>query len=215
MLHLEMVEYDLARLHGVFPDLVIATMSKITLPQLTRILRDLLSEELSIRDLRSILERVLSYDYVVTEPGKYIVFDDRLPLSEQPPEWPEGSLSQHVRNGLKRYITHKFTRGQSTLIVYLLDPEIEKQILAHVSYERGSKRGRALTPEMLDNIRAAVRAEIRSTRVTSIPPVILTISEIRSCMRQLIASEFPNLFVVSYEELSTDSNIQPIARISL
>lgn len=89
------------------------------------------------------------------------------------------------------------------------------QILAHVRYERGSRGAIALTPEQLEKIRAAVRAEVRSTPMTSVSPVILTNSEIRSFLRQLIASEFPSLFVVSYDELSAESNIQPIAKIKL
>ena len=34
-------------------------------------------------------------------------------------------------------------------------------------------------------------------------------------MRKLIEKDFPRLAVLSYQELSPDMNIQPIARISL
>jgi hypothetical protein len=36
--------------------------------------------------------------------------------------------SNFVRTTLKKYISHKFTKGGATLIVYLLDPEIERRI---------------------------------------------------------------------------------------
>ena len=218
LLHVEAVEYDLARLHLVFPELVLATLEKISLTHLTRILRELLREEVSIRDLRAILERILTYDYVVTDPTRYIVFDDRLAFSEQPQAgWRDEAryYAQHVRAGLKRYLTHKLTRGQNTLFVYLLDPNIERQILGHLTVERGNKDGSALTTAQLEEILVAIRSEVRSMPATSVSPVVLTNSEIRAFVRQMVAPEFPNLFVVSFDELSPDSNIQPIARISL
>ena len=39
--------------------------------------------------------------------------------------------------------------------------------------------------------------------------------EIRRYFRKLVELEFPHLAVLSYQELSPDMNIQPIARISL
>jgi type III secretion protein V len=39
--------------------------------------------------------------------------------------------------------------------------------------------------------------------------------DIRRTVRKLIEPDHPNLAVLSYQELSPDMNIQPIARISL
>ena len=218
LLHLEAVEYELAQIHRDLPDLVLTTMENISLKHLTRILRELLSEEVTIRDLRAILELILTYDYIVTDPSKFIVFDDRLALSEQPQASCRDDArhyTQHVRTGLKRYLTHKLTRGQNTLVVYLLDVEIERRILDHLAVERGNKGKSALTTTQVEQILAAVRSEVSSLPPSAALPVILTISEIRAFVRQMVAPEFPNLFVASYDELSPESNIQPIARISL
>ena len=46
-------------------------------------------------------------------------------------------------------------------------------------------------------------------------PQILTTMEIRSSIRRLAAFSIPNLYVISYQELMPDCNIQPIGRISL
>ena len=46
-------------------------------------------------------------------------------------------------------------------------------------------------------------------------PVVLTTMEIRRYFRKLVELEFPHLAVLSYQELSPEMNIQPIARISL
>jgi type III secretory pathway component EscV len=218
LLDIEAVEYELAQLHELFPELVSAVMEKISVAQLTQVLRELLGDQIAIRDLRSILERILTYDYIVTDPSKFIVFDDRLAFSEEPKLEEINNprhYVQHVRAGLKQYLTHKLTRGQNTLIVYLLDVQIEKQILDHLAAERVKEDKIELTPSHAEKILSAVRAEVSSLPPTAALPVILTISEIRAFVRELVAPEFPNLFVVSYDELSPDSNIQPIARISL
>jgi type III secretory pathway component EscV len=44
-------------------------------------------------------------------------------------------------------------------------------------------------------------------------PAILTTAHVRPALRELIASEFPGIAVVSYRELAPGLNIQPIARI--
>ena len=47
------------------------------------------------------------------------------------------------------------------------------------------------------------------------PPVILTISEVRRYFRKIIELEFPQLAVLSYQELAENLRIQPIARVSV
>jgi len=218
LIHTENVEYDLARFHEVFPALVLAATEKLSLERLTAILRQLVKEDISIRDLRAILELTLTFDYIVTDPEHWIVFDERLALSHEPKS--DGSEDarnciQYVRAGLKRYLTSKLTRGRTTLIVFLIDPEIEKMIGGHLAHQRGNDQKTALTTDDTNRILRAVRNEVHAVADSSNMPVVLTIAEIRYYLREIIAPEFPSLPVVSYDELSPDANIQPIARISL
>jgi type III secretion protein V len=59
-----------------------------------------------------------------------------------------------------------------------------------------------------------VRDEVGNLPPTAQNPVILTTQEVRLRLRKEVAHEFPHLNVLSYQELSPDMNIQPIARIS-
>jgi len=45
-------------------------------------------------------------------------------------------------------------------------------------------------------------------------PVLLTNFDTRRSLRRLLEHEFPDLAVLSYQELPADTNVQPIARIS-
>lgn len=219
LLHYRIVQSELDKLKQVFPALITGIHEKVSVEQITRVLRILLSEELSILNLPRIFQRLLDYDYIVIDSFKYIVLDDRLPISGPPDETRLNDpihLASFVRSGMKRYISHKYTKGQNMLAVYLLDPEIEKILLGRSSLTE--EKGKIdLDEDTCDKILEAVRVEIGRPRPypsTSVP-VILTTIDVRPHLRKVIALEFPRLSVLSYQELASDLNIQPIARISL
>ena len=184
----------LEQLEQAFPALVKEVVPKAVSPfQLTDILRRLVEEEISIRDLRSVLQALAEWGPVENDTVM---------------------LTEYVRAALKRYISHKYTRGQSTLIVYLLEPQIEETVRSSIQHT-SSGSYLALEPEITQEILAAVRNEIGNLPPSAQQPVILTTMEIRRYFRKLVELEFPHLAVLSYQELSPEMNIQPIARISL
>ena len=184
----------LEQLEQAFPALVKEVVPKAVSPfQLTDILRRLVEEEISIRDLRNILQALAEWGPVENDTVM---------------------LTEYVRAALKRYISHKYTRGQSTLIVYLLDPQIEETVRSSVQHT-SSGSYLALEPEITQEVLAAVRNEVGNLPPSAQQPVVLTTMEIRRYFRKLVELEFPHLAVLSYQELSPEMNIQPIARISL
>ena len=100
--------------------------------------------------------------------------------------------------------------------MYLLDPDIEEMIKASI---RRTDKGNylALEPEVTQELVEAVGKEIASHPMppAAKAPVILTVAEIRRYFRKIIELEFPQLSVLSYQELSENLRIQPIARISI
>ena len=221
LLDIEIVENELARLHQAYPELAVTTVETISPELLTRLLRELLSEQISIRDLRSILDRALTFDYVVTDPTKYVLLDDRLGLHERlslGDRCSAENYAQHVRAGLKRYITDAYTyrRGQSNVLAYLLDPEIEERVLDHLAFEAGTAEKSRLTPDEIEELLEAVRSEVSSyPQSATMLPVILTISAIRRFVREMVATEFPTLAVLAYDELSPDTRIETVSRITV
>ena len=188
------VQNMLEQLEQAFPALVKEVVPKAVSPfQLTDILRRLVEEEISIRDLRSVLQALAEWGQVENDTVM---------------------LTEYVRNALKRYISHKYTRGGNTLVVYLLDPQIEETVRGSIQHTQSGSY-LALEPEITQEILSAVRNEVGNLPPTAQNPVILTTMEIRRYFRKLVELEFPHLAVLSYQELSPDMNIQPIARISL
>jgi type III secretion protein V len=213
LLDRETVDAQLEQLRLAFPTLVEAARARWPVEQITGVLRALASEEISIRNLRQILERLLDFDFRTPDSSRYLVLDDR-------PYTPRGvdgggdapSLVSFVRAGLKREVGHKYARGTNTLVAYVLDAEIE----ALVSRQQKAPTDDDILDERdFDRIAEAIQTEIALLPSTAEVPVILTTETARPRLRELMAAEFPRVSVVSYTELVSELNVQPVARISL
>ncbi len=190
------IQTTLTELEKTHPAIIKELVPKvITVLQLSEIFQRLVQEDISIRDLKNIFATLAQWGEVERD----VV-----------------ALTEHVRAGLKRYVTHKYAGQTGTLAVYLLDPEIEELIRGSI---RKTDKGNylALEPETTQDIVESVGKEIASHPLPpgARPPVVLTISEVRRYFRKIIELEFPQLAVLSYQELSENLRIQPIARISL
>lgn len=208
------VECSMNLLENAFPALINTVSNRFEIDVLAQILRDLLDEEISIRDLRSILESLLAINETIdVDLSKYIVF---FPGTANICPAAKGIKLEDlncvdylncVRMSLKRQISYKYTRGGNTLVVYLLDPLIEERIRDIDQLP--------LTDEESDKLITSIFTEVKNLPPTTrVFPVILTTLDIRKKLRNLIEKEFPRLAVLCYQELSPDMNIQPIARIS-
>ncbi len=188
------VQSMLDQLEKAFPAIVKEVVPKVVnVLKLTDILGRLVEEEISIRDLRGILQAIAEHGQ--TEADSVM-------------------LTEHVRSSQKRYVSHKYARGTNTLIVYLLDPQIEEAIRSSIKRTSAGTH-LALEPDIAQEIVQAVKNECGHLPPTAQRPVILTSMDIRRYVRKLLEYEFnPPFSVVSYQELSPELNIQPVARIS-
>ena len=205
--------YHLAQIRQYFPVLLEKVPKRVTAEKLTRVLRALLAERISIRDLWSILERLLQYDTIMVDASKLIVFDERLPISPlstvlSPESWQ--SHYEFVRSGLKHKITSGLFQGRNTIPVYLLDTKLEQWLITENIPDQEKL-------QELDNKRHAIRQAIWAeiSHGAGPNPIILTTTEPRVSLREIIGMEMPNVLIVAYSELTPDVSLQPISRISL
>ena len=193
-LDLQEVQIILDLLSQSFPTLVQEVVPKVvSLHTLTDILQRLVQEGISIKDIRSILQGLSEWGRVEKDPVM---------------------LCEYVRSSLKRYISYKYAEGKNMLVVYLLDPEIEDTISGAIQ-RTTTGNYLALDPDTTQDVLNTFRHEFGSLPPTAQRPVIVTDMEIRRYVRRLVEMDFENLAVLSYQELSPELHIQPIARISL
>lgn len=217
-LHRRAVQDQLERLELIFPALITAVNSKVPVVQITRVLRALVAEEISIKNLKLILERLLEYNYTPAGTSRRGTTDIISTTSEQLDSVHSDDsfeLISFVRSGMKRQIGQKYSRGTSTIVVYLLDQEIEGLLLEHRSLEAGEMWRTELDDHERDKILDAIRAELAHLPPTAMRPTILTTDDVHASLREVITSELPHMFVISYSDLPSNMNVQPVARISI
>ncbi len=176
-----------------YPDLVKEVTRLVPLQKMTDIFRRLIQEQVSIKDLRTILECLSEW----AQTEKDVVL-----------------LTEYVRTSLKRYISFKYSQGQTILSAYLLDPEIEDMIRGSIK-QTSAGSYLALDPDTVQMILNSLRNTIVPTPPGGQPPVLLTGVDVRRYVRKLLEGEFPDLHVVSHQEIVPEIRIQPLGRIQL
>jgi hypothetical protein len=91
----------------------------------------------------------------------------------------------------------------------LLDPEIEDMVRAAIK-QTSAGSYLALDPDSVQLILHSMRTTIAPTPPGGQPPVLLTAIDVRRFVRKLIEGEFPDLSVVSYQEIVPEIRIQPL-----
>ncbi len=176
-----------------FPDLVKEALRVMPVQKIAEIMQRLVSEDISVRNLRAVLEALIEWG----QKEKDSVL-----------------LTEYVRVSLKRHISYKYSSGQNILPAYLLAPNVEETIRGAI---RQTSAGSYLaldpgaTKKLVENIRNTVGDIAASTR----KPVLLTSMDIRRYLRKMIEQDLYELPVLSYQELTQEINVQPLARVEL
>ncbi len=198
------------RLQLAFPDLVAAACDRYDHGTLARVLRGLLDEDICIRDLRTILETLLAFHGVVDAPtGELITFLSSpgiaLPVDagSLPFRDPVVARVECVRTMMQREISSRYTRGQSVLTPFLIDPDIESRLKdeAPLSADEHAR--------LIDAIGVEVMPDPAPTA-----PVILTTATVRLRLHREIEYEYPHVVVLAYQDLSPALNLEVAARIT-
>ena len=186
-------KFLLSAMEQRFPDLVKEALRVMPTQKIGEILQRLVSEDISVRDLRTILEALVEWG----QKEKDSVL-----------------LTEYVRGALKRHISFKYASGQNMLPAYLLAPNVEETVRSAV---RQTSAGSylALDPAVGKRLVENVRKTVGQLPTSGQRPVLLASMDIRRYLRKLIEQDLHDLQVISYQELTTEVNIQPLARIDL
>jgi type III secretion protein V len=165
----------------------------VTLTLLADILRRLVEEGVSIRDMRAILENLAT-----------LAATEKDPLN----------LSEQLRAQMRRAITHRLTRGQHQLGVITLDPMIEDTVRRAVTR---TPAGAFLTlaPAAGRDIILAMKRATAESGLPSAEVVLLTQPDIRRFVKKMVESDLPGCTVTSYAELLPEVALRPLARANL
>jgi type III secretion protein V len=176
-----------------YPTLVEETIPKpVSLQTLTEILRRLVEEEVSVRDLRAILQTLCDWGRL---------------------EHDVLALTEHVRAGLKAKICYQISRGRPLLFIYRLDSDIEEMFRNSIRQSAGGAY-LSMDPTLTRQVIEAARAQIGDLPPGAQRPVIVTDGEIRRFVKRLLDFGIPDVTVLSYDQLTPQINLQPLGTIS-
>lgn len=176
-----------------YPDLVREVTRLIPLQKLTEIFKRLIQEQISVKDLKTIMESLSEW----AQSEKDTVL-----------------LTEYIRTSLKRYISYKYSQGQSVISVYLLDPEIEDMVRGGIK-QTSAGSYIALDPDTTQMILQSMRRTVVPPQAGMQPPVLVTAVDVRRFVRKLIEIDFPYLAVISFQEIVAEIKIQPLGRVQI
>ncbi len=159
---------------------------------LERILRNLLKEGVPIRDLGTILETAT--DALMTTKDLDMV-------------------TENIRVALSRTITRRFCEhGQ--LRVVTLDADVEKRVISSLSKnEQGIYL--AMGPDLMQSIVTQLGEYLKKFNDLSQTPIVLTSQVIRVYLSRMLAQFYPGVYVLSFNEITSDVQIQSLGNITL
>ena len=170
--------------------------SVISYNLLQRILTMLLKEGISIKDLETIVETCFE---TISENG--------LPVKDT------DQIVEKVRAALKRTITRMYCEDGNMKVI-TLDAGLERTMV--ISLARGeSGLYLALSPELLQSLVRQVAEESKKFNNLTSPPLILTSQVMRIHFYHLIEQFYPNVRVLSFNEVASNVQIQAIGSLRL
>jgi flagellar biosynthesis protein FlhA len=159
--------------------------------EIQKILQNLLREQVSIRDLETILETLGDHAGRVKDPDL---------------------LTEYVRHRLSRSICDQYRDENSVLHAVAFDPALEDMIAAGL--DPGDRSSVKLAPAIVEGINRAIADEVRKLSDAGRPPVVLVGSGIRAAVKQMTSTQLPTLAVLSYNEISRTTAVESMGFVS-
>ena len=181
------------RLQPTFPDLIKEAQRVLPVNRTTEVFKRLVGEDISIRNVRSILESLVEWG----QQEKDVVM-----------------LTEYVRGDLKRYISYKYSSDQNLLSAYLLDEDLEETVRGGIR-QTSSGNYLALNPPVTQRLVSQTKSLVGDIGRLEHKPVIVTAMDIRRYVRKIIEIELYDLAVLSFQELTQEVTVQPLGKIEL
>lgn len=161
--------------------------------QVHAILGNLLRERVPIRDLEIILETLGEY----TDRTKDLTI-----------------LTEYARHSVSRTICQQYRDSKRTLHVITLDPALEDVLSAGFEFgERGFHV--KLSPQVSEAVTNELSKQLQKLVKLGHPPVVLCSPQVRSGLRQITSVALPKLAVLSLNEVTRDTAVEPHGQVPL
>jgi flagellar biosynthesis protein FlhA len=169
------------------------TPNPLSIGEVQKVLAKLLKENISIRNLPIIFETLADYGKVTSDMDL---------------------LTEYVRQALARQITNQFSQVNDSLKVVTLSGKIEKVIADGIQQtEHGNYL--AIDPTISQRILESIANQVEQLSLMEQTPIVLCSPAVRMYVRQLTERYFPQIPILSYNELETNIEVQSVGVVNI
>ena len=179
-------------LANLYPKIVEELVPKVVpLGVLQKVLQRLLRERVSVRDLITIVETLADY----------------VPMTKN-----ADILVGYVRQALSRSITRQYMDESGNIVVFMVSPDVEEAIgksIQHMEYESFVSPDPNMTSKFVNSVQNAIQLCTKR----GVQPIILSAPNVRIHIRKIVERFFPNVIILSHNEIARDANIMSIGMV--
>lgn len=167
----------------------------VTLSILLKVLQNLLTEQVPVRDFRSIAQSLVEAAHTTRDPVQ---------------------LTSAVRVALSRSIVQAITGPSEHLAVITLEPQLEQLLLKSVqqaAQQGGETDQLILEPAMAEKLQQSLSEVAQQQEMAGNPAVLVTAAPVRPVMAKFVRYGIQNVHVLSYQEIPDNKQITIVATI--
>lgn len=178
--------------HGALVDELIPDMMKVG--EIQKVLRKLLKEKVPIRDMVSILETLADQHSNTQNPDV---------------------LNEYVRASLAEIITRQFRDSDGNINVIVFDTTLESHLIGQAQQGNLNPSTLGFTPDTVEKLYVSISKVFEKMMSSGFEPVLLTSPVLRPTVYEFIAPILPEISVLSYNDITMDTQIQTFDKITL
>jgi len=165
----------------------------LSLSQLLKVLQALLSEQVPVRDIRSIAEAIANNAAKSQDTA---------------------ALVAAVRVGLSRAIVQSIVGVESELPVITLEPRLEQILLNSIQKAgQGQEEGVLLEPSMAEKLQRSLIDAAQRQEMQGQPVILLVAGPVRAMLSRFGRLAVPNLHVLAYQEIPDNKQVTIVATV--
>ena len=169
------------------------TPTPLSVGEVQKVLSKLLKENVSIRNLPIIFETLADFGKVTSDTDL---------------------LTEYARQALARQITNQYSQSNDSLKVVTLSGQVEKVIADGVQQtEHGNYL--AVDPTISQRILESIATQVEQLSLLEQTPIVLCSPDVRMYVRQLTERYFPQIPILSYNELEANVEVQSVGVVNI
>jgi flagellar biosynthesis protein FlhA len=169
------------------------TPNPLSVGEVQKVLAKLLRENVSIRNLPVIFETLADFAKTTSDTDL---------------------LTEYVRQALARQITNQFSQQGDSIKVVTLSGKVEKLVADGIQQtEHGNYL--SMDPAISQNILESIASQVEQLSLMEQTPIVLCSPAVRMYVRQLTERYFPQIPILSYNELEANAEVQSVGVVNV